>query len=802
VVSRKTFPSSIRLLAALFVPVLSYAATGGAEVAREVREVELDPAECYRVHDVQINRDDVHLYFTDGYIIFGKPVNGIHTTAVFTDEVEAGDAELLLLPPIRSERQSLASYTGSPNLDEHISAAALLFGDNTYDGLIQQVRANTFNKRSPEMGALLSEQWNSVVRNLSTSFEERLLLDVLSPIRRQDGCLIAAVSGKKLGSFDVIYEPRAFEQIAVGQLTSRNDLSFFDVWTSFEAAPYRKGIRKYPGPEVLLKDYRIDATLEPSLNLRVITKVKVSVPVSGERVLPFDITSRMHVSSATIDGVAAEVLQTESLRSNLMRLDGSNLFLLLAAQPLQAGRDYEVVFHHEGAVVMDAGNRVYFVGARGTWYPNSGMQFAKFDLSFSYPKDLDLVAPGDVVSDRTEADSRITRRVIDVPIRFAGFNLGVYERARVEQKPYTIEVCANRAIEAALETKPHALITGPRVGRGPGAISAPLQPVASPAARLKELAAEVASAFQFMAARFGPPPLRTLEVSPIPGGFGQGFPGLLYLSTRSYLQRHDEALAKLDPQVQSFFTDLLQAHETAHQWWGNVVTTDGYHDEWLMESLANYSALLYLEKHSGRSLMDAALENYRNQLLVKGQSGQTVESAGPIVLGRRLESSHSPSAYINITYGKGSWIMHMLRALMGEERFVAMLGELRRRYQGKTISTDEFRELAAGFLPPKSPDAKLEAFFDQWVYGTGIPALKLSYSTQGRPPNVKLTGTVSQSDVDAEFSVQVPVEIESGRTRQIKWVRTSNSPVPFAVTLPQMPTKVVLDTSNILAADK
>ena len=793
---------SRRTLAALFIPVLSYAATDGAEVARGVREVELDSTECYRVHDVQINKDDIHLYFTDGYIIFGKPVNGIHTTAVFTDEVEAGDAEILLLPPIRSERQSLASYTSSPNLDEHISAAVLLFGDNTYDGLIQQVRSNTFNKRSPEMGALMSEQWNSVVRNLSTSFEERLLLDVLSPIRHQDGCFIAVLSGKKLGTFDVVYEPRAFEQIAVGQLTSRNGVSFFDVWTSFEAAPYRKGTRKYPGPEIALKDYRIDATLEPSLNLRVITKVKVSMPASGESVLPFDITSRMHVSSATIDGVAAEVVQSESLRSNLMRNDGSNLFLLIAARPLQAGHDYEVELHHEGEVVQDAGNQVYFVGSRGTWYPNSGTQFAKFDLRFSYPKDLDLVAPGNVVSDKTEGDVRITRRVIDVPIRFAGFNLGVYERVRMEQKPYTIEVCANRAIEAALEAKPHALITGPRVGRRPGAISAPLQPAPVPAARLQELAGEVASAFEFMAARFGPPPLRTLEVSPIPGGFGQGFPGLLYLSTRSYLQRQHQALANLDPQVQSFFTDILQAHETAHQWWGNVVTTDGYHDEWMMESLANYSALLYLEKHSGKTLMDAALENYRNQLLAKNQNGQTVESAGPIVLGRRLESSHSPSAYIAITYGKGSWIMHMLCAMMGEERFVAMLSELRRRYEWKTISTDDFREFAAGFLAPKSPDAKLDAFFDQWVYGTGIPTLKLSYSTQGRAPGIKLTGTVSQSDVDSEFSVQVPVEIECGSTRQVKWGRKSNSPVPFTVTLPQMPTKVVLDTSNILAAYK
>jgi len=171
----------VRLLAALFTPVLCFAATGGEDVAKSLREVELDAAECHRVHDVQLNKDDIHFYFTDGYLIFGKPVNGIRTAAVFTNEVEAGDAELLLLPPVRSERQSLASYTGSPNLEEHISATVFLFADHTYDDLMQQIRANAFDKRSPEMGALMSEQWEPVVRNLSASFETRAARPAFAP---------------------------------------------------------------------------------------------------------------------------------------------------------------------------------------------------------------------------------------------------------------------------------------------------------------------------------------------------------------------------------------------------------------------------------------------------------------------------------------------------------------------------------------------------------------------------------------------------------------------------------------------
>ena len=144
----------------------------------------------------------------------------------------------------------------------------------------------------------------------------------------------------------------------------------------------------------------------------------------------------------------------------------------------------------------------------------------------------------------------------------------------------------------------------------------------------------------------------------------------------------------------------------------------------------------------------------------------------------------------------------MLRAQMGDERFFAMLGQLRRRYEWKSLSTEEFRQLAAEYLPSQSSDAQLEAFFDQWVYSTGIPTLTLSYEIQGRPPEVKLKGSVAQSDVDSEFSVQVPVEIQCGHTREVKWMRTSSSPVPFTVTLPRAPTKVSLDTSNILAVGK
>ena len=86
------------------------------------------------------------------------------------------------------------------------------------------------------------------------------------------------------------------------------------------------------------------------------------------------------------------------------------------------------------------------------------------------------------------------------------------------------------------------------------------------------LADEIASAMEFMTSKFGPPVLPNLTVSPIPGNFGQGFPGLIYLSTSSYLKTAATMKPGYQMQRQALLDDMLPAHETAHQWWGNILT--------------------------------------------------------------------------------------------------------------------------------------------------------------------------------------------------------------------------------------
>lgn len=789
-------------------------AAGGevADLAAKIREAGLDPEECYRVREINFSREDVRIYLTEGYLILGKPVNGRRISAVFSADVEGGDGELLVMPPLRSERLSLARFAQMPNLNEHFRSMLMLFNDDTAEELTRLVQSKPRVRPSPEMGIVLDQRWSPVVNNLARSFGIRLIFEFLSKRPASQGFFYAGIRGKRLGNFDLIYDPMSAEQIQIGQVRFRDGRASFDIWTRFQSRSFRSGARDRVETGTPLSNYRIEATLEPNLQLRATTKATVTVRGERRELLFFDISPKMRVTEVLLDGEACEVWHRDSLRANLLRGRDNGLFLVIAPWPLEPGRSYDIEFRHEGKVVSEAGNGVYYVGSRGTWYPRHDLGFTHYDITFRYPAGLDLVFTGEILEDRTEGDWRITRRRTEHPIRLAGFNLGTYEHLKVDRSGYSIEVYANRQVEKALQPKQRivfvprpepSLPIRRRLRRVPELFPVPVQVEwPDPTARLEPLASEIGDSLEFMASHFGPPPTRTLTVSPIPGSFGQGFPGLLYISTMTYLDPEQRPVAARDRYAQYFYSEILHAHETAHQWWGNVVAADGYEDEWLMEALANYSALLMLEKTQGAAALRMVLSQYRSNLLSRNEDGQTVESAGPISWGRRLNSSKS-RAWRTITYEKGSWIIHMLRRRLGDERFLEMLGELCRRYRFLTVTTEEFRKLAAEFLPDASPDPTLENFFEHWVQGIGLPTLRFSHSVKGKAPRVRISGTVAQSGVADDFTIYVPVEIQfAGSEPIIRWIRTGDEPVPFDVTVRQRPAKVVFNPGDSVLASR
>ncbi|MBI2149261.1 MAG: hypothetical protein HYU27_01480 [Acidobacteria bacterium] len=266
----------------------------------------------------------------------------------------------------------------------------------------------------------------------------------------------------------------------------------------------------------------------------------------------------------------------------------------------------------------------------------------------------------------------------------------------------------------------------------------------------------------------GPYPYPSISVVKVPRNESRNWPGLIELPSNQ-----DDAK-----------TELVMAQEIARQWLGHKAAPASYHDQWLFEALPRYLGAMYVEsKHSGAGRLPEILDDARESLL-------DVESAGPIWLGQRLANTVTPAGY-RAVYTKGVWVLHMLRMLMRQDaanpdaRFVQLMKDLVETYGGKTVSTWDFRSAAE-----KHMGMKLDWFFDDWVFGTGIPAYTLDYQVQPSQNGFVVEGTVKQSGVPDGFTMPVPIYADD---ELLGRVAVGENEVEFRFRATKKPERVIID---------
>jgi aminopeptidase N len=333
-----------------------------------------------------------------------------------------------------------------------------------------------------------------------------------------------------------------------------------------------------------------------------------------------------------------------------------------------------------------------------------------------------------------------------------------------------------------------------------------------PAALLGSVAESTARATEYFATLFGPFPYPRLAISQIPGNFGQGWPELVYLPTLFFLPASERSAMGLTGKSDDLLNQTLVAHEIAHQWWGNLLGWKTYHDQWLSEALASYAAVLSLSREKdGARKLHGLLQDYKRDLLTKTKTGGTIESGGPIWLGRRLSNSLNPEGYENIVYKKACWVLHMLHGLLtdpasgSDERFFKMLREFIAAHRGETVSTEDFIRHAEKYMTRASDlehNKRLDWFFNEWVYDTGIPTYKIESSTRRLVSNKFLIqGTIEQSGVGEGFEMLVPVTAVYGKDKKVTLGRVAVGEAGgrFQFTTANKPARVTIDEDNLLA---
>jgi len=302
-----------------------------------------------------------------------------------------------------------------------------------------------------------------------------------------------------------------------------------------------------------------------------------------------------------------------------------------------------------------------------------------------------------------------------------------------------------------------------------------------------------------------------LSITQMPGQVSQGWPGLIYLSSFAFLSNDQRARLGMD-RNQLALAEQVVAHETAHQWWGDLVSWNGYRDQWIMEALANYSSLMLLESHDPAKFRQI-MQVYKDDLIEKREKARPHGEAGPVTLGLRLSSSQFPNSYDAICYGRGTWLFHMLRTMLrdgerksapgrakasADEPFVQVLRKLRNDYEGKSVSTQQLMAEFEAQLPRSlwyEGHKSLAWFYTSWIGGSAVPEFDLrGLKFADKEKATTITGTITQQEVPGDLVTSVPVYASiGGKSIFLGRVFAEGAETQFRISAPLGTRKLLLD---------
>ena len=227
----------------------------------------------------------------------------------------------------------------------------------------------------------------------------------------------------------------------------------------------------------------------------------------------------------------------------------------------------------------------------------------------------------------------------------------------------------------------------------------------------------------------------------------------------------------------------LLANAISHQWWGTSISPASRDDWWLEDGFARYSEARYIESAAG----SAGLQEAVKDMSVGALSYDTV----PLSSAGKLDP-FSPE-FQSLVTDKGAMVMHMLRWVIGDQKFDQAMRDFASQYAGKTATVDDFRNLVE-----KDYGDKLTWFFSQWLDSTGAPEFKTQYSVYrlGNNKGFRVVGRISQ-DLDL-FRMPVELKIDTDGKTETKRVDVVGTDSAFTIDTFGRPRRIAIDADNRL----
>jgi hypothetical protein len=718
------------LASALMLP-LAVAAESPAEIARRLDSTSLDLAHAVALKGVSIVLGAARLDVDDGILVPLTPVAERPAEMVFS-----GRARFFLDTTDPIEERQVEIFTGAGQLREPVTSAVLVVPGNEAAEHLLKREPLAPGERSEELDRARAtyEIWKGGAERRGFGVDTILLRDALSDPLAES--FVAVWCRSPRFDFFFTFDPEDAEPMRVGRfvpvelgdveqdsakadlrriqrkgraLSARiEDLGDWDTWVS--VAPEGEDGRPRPGsPGIEPVKYTLEVEIDSDLeSLRGKARLTVRIEHSGIRTLSLDLYDDLKVTSVR-DGDG---------RVLFYRRDNRALKVFLP-EALAEGQPFEVEIQYAGKAFSKIRAQITDLDSPLNWYPHCGsVDRAIYDVTLRWPSKVDLVGSGIVVESGRDGSTRWEHRRLDVPASGFSFEVGDYKYAREQVGHVAVTL---------------AFVEGER----------------APGPEIREEVREtVVEALKFYEETFGPYPLDTLTVASVPPrGFSQGLLSFVTLDTDLLVEPRGWIIylrngPRLPEENRRDLRRRITAHELAHQWWGNKLGWRSYRDQWLSEALAEYSAIRFDSQRQGTKAvsLQAWAQGRKEALAEPAGNGQPVESLGPVVVGRRLNSSLSDVAYHRIVYDKGALVFSMLAKTIGEKPFADALRTLVDRAHGGVIDT-------GGFLHEIETISKkdLRGFAWRFVYGTGLPELFYTYEVApGEAGGVTVHGRVRE----------------------------------------------------------
>jgi hypothetical protein len=755
------------------------------------------------VTGLTLQREAATFKFNNGEIYFLTPVEGRVVGAVFI-----GDVEMQVTPPTEVEKRSLQLFTGTKDTPDHFSRLVMRFTDKTFEEIKESpaVKMGKSGGQSSNARDAYKEIQTLFRKEVHYNLDLRTLADLYVPNR--PGFFWAFPGGGRFDKLTYVVDPLSHPDVSPEQVAM---ISFSEteggIWTSFHLADDYK-----TGGDLNARDYRvydisrheIEGTIRGT---RIIATDKVTLStLIPTRVLPFSLYKSLRVSHVRDD-------QNRELGFVQEGKDDDADFGVILPELVGPGKTMKLTVEYEGEdALKDSGGGNFILIARTSWYPNNWTQsfgdYATVDVTMRFPKEAIFVGTGAPAGpEQTDGDWKVAKWTSGTTeLAVTGFNYGKFIKKEQtdSETGYGLEFYANKELpdeikefELFLEDlsrdKVHITgVTGNITTSG----------MANAALTDAQNSTRIYSAY------FGKLPYQRIAMTQQPAfNFGQAWPTLIYMPYTAFIDSTQRTQLMGTRGGSDSFWRYVGPHEIAHQWWGHMVGWKSYRDQWMSEGFAEFSTSLYVQYVRKDMAKFHDFWEAQRKLITEASSltkGHKPYTVGPITQGYRLDSGKTPNITRAMIYPKGAYVLQMLRMMMfdhrggGDAKFREMMTDFVKTNLNKNVSTEDFKHAVEKYITPQmdlDKNGKMDWFFNEWVYGTDIPAYKLDYQN-GATPDGKplLTVHVTQSGVSDDFKMLVPIYVDFGKgwTRLGAARMIGNSTVDIPAPLPQAPKKVTL----------